>query len=152
MKYEILDPEVQKVYYFVKKQLDLEGFGSALNAYIAGYSGKIKIKKNFIITLFDRLIFLIPLPLIPFIFIAAVILIIAKYILLGVGIILGLIALYYIQGKRFDIEGKVTEDFQTRRLRLMNLVASGMSRSLSAEEITEEFKKEIERVLKQERI
>jgi len=52
MNYEdlIFDIGVQRTYYHVKKLLDREGFGSLLNAYIAGYSGKVKIKKRFIFT------------------------------------------------------------------------------------------------------
>lgn len=52
MNYEdlIFDTEVQRTYYHVKRLLDREGFSPLLNAYIAGYSGKVKVKKRFIFT------------------------------------------------------------------------------------------------------
>lgn len=95
------DTEVQRTYYHIKRLLDREGFGRLLNAYIAGYSGKVKIKKGFIFT-------------------------------------------------TSSIKGEITESFQTRRSRLINLVAASLRRGVSEREIANIFKKEIERVLKLE--
>jgi len=147
MKYEILDDEVQKTYYYAKKILDSQGFSQKLSIYLTlGWGNQPKEWRD----LSSRAFF--GRRIIIFLLIAGIILIFTRYILFGVAvIILGLLIGVFWGGKiKKHLLGPSiinAVDSASQKIgshKLMKIIADEMSKESSTEVIVEALKKEIE--------
>lgn len=137
MKYNILDPEVQKTYYYVKKILDEQGFTQQLGVYLMiGQNNQPKHLS------YLRLLWFMPI----LCFITGIVLMF-KNIFLGIviiiiGIVLQVVFVkkYYSPDSLFLIESSSQEIGSHK---LMKIVADEMSKESSMEQIAEALKREI---------
>jgi len=141
MNYQILDPEVQKTYYYVKKLLDSQGFTQQLGVYLR-LGQKNQPKHLRYLTL------LWPLPILCFI---VGIVLMFKNIFFGiVAIILG-IALQQIFVKKYyspdSLSSIESSSQEIGSHKLMKIVADEMSKGSSMEQIAEALKREIQETL-----
>jgi len=138
MQYKIIDPEVQKTYYHVKKLLDSQGFTQQLGTYLR-FGQKNQSKHISYLALFW------PIPILCFI---AGIVLMFKSIFLGITIIILGIILQQLFVKKYyspdNLSSIESSSHQTGSHKLMKIVADKMSEGSSVEQIAEAFKKEIE--------
>lgn len=146
MKYDILDTEVQKTYYYVKQMLDSQGFTQQLGIYL--HLGQKNQPEEF-----ESLGLGYALkPVIFFLFIAGVILIFTKHILFGIIVIVaGILISSFFGGKieKYFVNSSAIESASQRSgsHRLMQIVADEMSKGSSIEQIAKALKKEIKSVI-----
>ena len=142
MKYEIIDEEVQKTYYYAKKILDAQGFTHQLGIYLA--LGQKNQPKGFYLLGLGQ-------PSKPFViicFILGIILLFSKKILFGISaIITGIVVTQFFGWKmqRYLSNPSVTNPASQKSgsHKLMKIIADEMSKGASIEQIVEALKREI---------
>ena len=137
MKYEIIDKEVQKTYYYAKQSLDSQGFTQQLSIYLR--SGQKNQPQNI------RYLGLIwSLPIVCFI---GGVILLFKTTLGGIVVIIVGIVLMNVFVKKYYSPGSLSliESASQRpgSHRLMKIVADEMSKESSMEQIVEALKREI---------
>jgi len=136
MEYEIINPEVQKTYYYAKKVLDSQGFTRQLGIYLA--SGR----KNQPRSASTGLLWIVC----AIMFISGIALLFIN-ILLGIAVIvIALILQSFFVKKYYSYENlsAIKESSQWMGSnKLMRIVAEEMSKGSSTEQIVEALKKEI---------
>jgi len=146
MKYHILDPEVQKTYYYVKQLLDSQGYTRQLGLYLKlGQRNQPEEWKDlgwgYVLK-----------PLIILLFIIGIVLMFTRHILFGIGTIVVGILISSFFGRKIEkyLENlpSIESAFQkTGSHKLMRIVADEMSKGASMEQIAEALKKEIRETL-----
>lgn len=141
MKYEIIDPEAQKTYYYAKKILDSQGFAQRLGTYLA-LGRKNQPQTGLLGSLW----------IVGAIMFIAGIILLFKNILLGITVIAIALILQRFFVKKYYSYGNLSaieeSSQQTGSHKLMRIVAEEMSKGSSTEQVVEALKKEIQETLK----
>ncbi|XOB41393.1 MAG: hypothetical protein ACKKMW_01535 [Candidatus Nealsonbacteria bacterium] len=141
MKYEIIDPKVQKTYYYAKKILDSQGFTQHLEIYLA--LGRKNQPQTGLLG---------PLRIVGAIMFIAGIVLLFKNILLGITVIVTALILQSFFVKKYHSHRNLSAIKESSQRagshKLMRIVAEEMSKGSSVEQIVLAMKKEIQETLK----